>query len=156
MSRRTFPRGVAAGLIVAALSGPAVGQSPNPWRGESAALPTAPAPRAVAPKPTRQLTIGLGFNSVGGLTATVEVRDLSHVPQSAKPAALTTMSRPLPLPHAINDNPRFARPAPAYVVPLQPQTGTDSRVIPVSYYRVPEYMPPPAPLPVQYIPPAAP
>ncbi len=41
MSRRTFPRAVAAGLIAAAIGGPATGQAPNPWRGERA-LPTAP------------------------------------------------------------------------------------------------------------------
>ena len=155
MSRQSNRRAVAAALLVAALGGPAAGQAPNPWRGETAALPTAPAPRAVAAKPTRQLTIGLGFNTVGGLTATVEVRDLPRATTStAKPHEWVTMPRPLPL--AADSPPRFAPLPPAYFLQGQPAAVTTAQVIPASYTRVPDYMPPPAPLPVRPIPPAAP
>ncbi len=80
MSRRTFPRATAAGLIAAALGSPASAQAPNPWRGETAALPTAPAPRAVPPKPTRQIIVGVGINSTSGLTGTVVYRDTASEP----------------------------------------------------------------------------
>jgi len=149
MSRRTFPRAVAAGLIVAALGGPAAGQAPNPWRGESA-LPTAPAPRLVGSKPTRMLSIGLGFSSVGGLTANIEVRAL---PQTT-PAVGLTRATPdsVSIPH--DKLPDFAEYTP-YRGPRSLPTITDPQVRPASYIPVPSYMPPPAPLPVQYIPPAA-
>lgn len=65
------------------------------------ALPTAPAPRVVAPKPTRQLTIGVGFNRLGGLTGTIEIRDLTqpHAPAPDKEPRLKiegTAPRKLP------------------------------------------------------------
>jgi hypothetical protein len=175
MSRRTFPRAVAAGLIVAALGGPAAGQAPNPWRGETG-LPTAPAPRAVAAKPTRQLTIGLGFSSVGGLTGTSEIRDLT--PPTAAPV------KPPPVLKVEGQTPRtlpsdwITPPTPRYLVyyptyfppdPILPRPvelrglidpdaapATPPVILRASHIRVPDHMPPPAPLPVQRIPPAAP
>jgi hypothetical protein len=174
MSRRTFPRAVAAGLIVAALGGPAAGQSPNPWRGESAAAnpwrgesatPTAPAPRAVSSKPTRTLTIGVGFSSVGGLTTTIEVRDLTAAtPATDKAPAVSTASTAPRLPPmaavpSTLSSPRYLEHYPMYFPPdpVFPQP-VDARpaVVRASYSPVPNYMPPPAPLPVQPIPPAAP
>lgn len=168
MSRRTFPRAVAAGLIVAALGGPAAGQAPNPWRGETG-LPTAPAPRAVAAKPTRQLTIGLGFSSVGGLTGTIEIRDLTP-PTAApvKPPRVLKVEgqapRTLPSDWITPPTPRYLVHYPTYFPPdpthpvmreLPTVTHPDGTVVPASY-AVPAYMPPPPPLPVQRIPPAAP
>ena len=47
MSRRTFPKCVAAGLLAAVVS-PAAAQSPNPWR--TGGREVAPAPRPVAPR----------------------------------------------------------------------------------------------------------
>ncbi|HYH65237.1 MAG TPA: hypothetical protein VD866_11135 [Urbifossiella sp.] len=182
MSRRTFPRAVAAGLIVAALGGPAAGQAPNPWRGESA-LPTAPAPRLVASKPTRMLSISLGFSSVGGLMGTLEVRDLRPpTPATVKapidiviegitrtlPSELIV--RPLPTPRHFEHYPQYFPPNPTFPLPRELATMTDpdgaarggaTGVVRASYLPlsgsipVPAYMPPPAPLPVQYIPPAA-
>ncbi len=77
MSRRTFPRAAAAGLLAAALgtTSPAPAQAPNPWRGETA-TPTVTA----APKPSRQVVIGVGYNQIGGLTGSVQFRTLAAVP----------------------------------------------------------------------------
>jgi hypothetical protein len=173
MSRRTFPRAVAAGLIVAALGGPAAGQVPNPWRGESA-LPTAPAPRSVSPKLTRQLTIGFGFSSVGGLTGTIEIRDLTpptaapvkppHVLKVEGQAPRTLPSDWItpPTPRYLVHYPTYFPPDPAFPLPrelagmIDPDGVARGGVVPASHVRVPDYMPPPAPLPVQRIPPAAP
>lgn len=156
MSRRTFPRAVAAGLIAAALGSPAAAQSPNPWRGET--LPTAPAPRAVHSNPTRMLSIGLGFNSVGGLTATIEVRDLPRttpvVETRSSGARPDCVYSPVPIPE-IEVAGYTTRSGPA-AYPAIPSVVPAQQVIPASYYRVPEYMPPPPPLPVRPIPPAAP
>jgi len=176
MSRRTFPRAVAAGLIAVALCGPVAGQTPNPWRGERAALPTAPAPRAVAPKPTRQLIIGLGFNSTSGLTGTIEIRDLTPpAPATTKAPRLLKIVGPgpqslpagrsvqtLPSPRYLEHYPQYFPPDPAFPLPRELATMTDPegttppRVVPASHVVVPDYMPPPKPLPVRAIPPAAP
>jgi hypothetical protein len=172
MSRRTFPRAVAAGLLAAALGGPAAGQAPNPWRGERAALPTAPAPRAVAPKPTRQLIIGLGINSTSGLTGTIEIRELApptpapvKTPrilkiESTAPRTLPTgwFVQTLPTPRYLEHYPTYFPPAPAHPMPRELPTMTypDGTVVRASYASAPAYMPPPPPLPVPAIPPAAP
>ncbi|QDU22063.1 hypothetical protein [Urbifossiella limnaea] len=145
MSRRTLPRAVVAGLLVAALGGPVAGKAPNPWRGESTTLPTAPAPRPVM-KPTRQLIIGIGINSTSGLTGSVEVRGLSRaepVESAPMPLRVEHRSRPVALPPLPETTPALP-------------TITSSGVVPAGYVRVPEYMPPPKPLPVRAIPPAAP
>jgi hypothetical protein len=92
MSRRTFPR-AAAGLIAAALGtpSPAAAQAPNPWRGETAARRTAPAPRAVTPAPTRQLVVGFGLSSTSGIAGTFEIRDLTPcLPLAPAPREVTT------------------------------------------------------------------
>lgn len=147
MSRRTL----AAGLIAAALGSPAAAQAPNPWRGETAALPTAPAPRAVAPKPTRQLIIGVGFNSVTGLTGTVVYRDAAGVVVAPPPREVTR--RPIPTPGSSGIT--YDAPPPA-LKPLVLPAGEVT--LPAAWYleRVPRgappaprYMPPPAPLPVE-------
>lgn len=110
MSRRTF---AAAGLIAAALGSPAAAQAPNPWRGETAPLPTAPAPRGVAPKPTRQIIIGVGFNGVTGLTGTIVYReDAPLVPAAGEVT--------LPAAWQLERAPRGAPPAPRFMPPPAP------------------------------------
>ncbi|MBN9524040.1 CRISPR-associated protein Cas5 [bacterium] len=176
MSRRTFPRATAAGLIAAALGPPASAQAPNPWRGEVAALPTAPAPRAMPPKPTHQIVVGVGLNSVGGLTGTIVYRDAASAPVAPppgitygvtttttpspmKPLATTTSVpaawTPLPAPYYLQHYPQYFPPDPT--LPRERTTSTDPEgivsgvkpvVVPVRYTAPPRYMPPPAPLPV--------
>jgi hypothetical protein len=183
MSRRTFPRATAAGLIAAALGtpSPAPAQAPNPWRGETAARPTAPAPRAVTPAPTRQLIIGLGFNSTAGLTGSIQVRDLTTRPPVAPapramtaapavyavvgacPVATTSTTQELP-PGALK--PIAAGTAPAssagITYPPKPVATRAEKpfVVTVGYTQqlpaaLPRFMPPPAPLPGQVQAPAA-
>ena len=84
MSRRTFPRAAAAGLVAAALGAPspAAAQAPNPWRGETAALPAAPAPHA------GQVVLGLRYNALGGLTGSIQVRSAAAVPVAPAPRAV--------------------------------------------------------------------
>jgi hypothetical protein len=96
MSRRTFPRATAAGLIAAALgtTSPASAQFTNPWRGETGTIRSAPTPRPVAAQPTRELIIGVGFSSNAGLTGSVEVRDLTRVQVAPAPREVTAV-RPL-------------------------------------------------------------
>ncbi|MFO0799029.1 MAG: hypothetical protein U0804_16295 [Gemmataceae bacterium] len=170
MSRRTLPRAVSAGLLVAALGGPVAGQAPNPWRGETADLPTAPAPRAVAAKPTRQLTIGFGFSSFGGLTGTIEIRDLTtptpapvedsrYKIEGAAPRKLPPgwFVESLPSPRYLEQFTTNFPPSPLFPLAREQESTTaPASVVTASHVRVPEYMPPPKPLPVRAIPPAAP
>jgi hypothetical protein len=139
MSRRTFPRAAAAGLIAATLGGPAAAQTPNPWRGETATVATAPAPRAVAPKPTRQVIIGIGFNSTAGLTGTIEIRELPR--PTATPERCDAADRCVAAP-AQTTITSVARPV------FQPG-GTGLTVMPMPTPRYLEYYPtyfPPAPV----------
>ena len=138
MSRRTFPKCIAAGLLAAVVS-PAAAQSPNPWRTGGAEV--APAPRPVAPR-----SIPLTFewtNPPAPKPAPPPEMQASMLRELERMGAQTTVSgMTLPSPRYLHHYPQYVPADPAF--PLQRELATPCPTPVATSSDIPATLPPTA------------